>query len=336
MSSSGMERREFIALGVGALAVAAMPGLLRPEERLVRHTVPMMGTLAEIAVPARNGAAARGAIRAAVAELHRVESLMTRFRPGSDVGRLNAAPAGSAVAVSPETAEVVREALRWAHETDGIFDPCLGGLSGLWDAGDGASRPDGAERVRSLPAQADIRGLSGRRFWLHLAVEGDAGAPVLRREHPLALVDLGGIAKGYGVDRASQVLRDQGVFRALVNVGGDLMALGDGPAGRAWRIGIRDPANPSGVERTLEIADAAVATSGDYVRYFTHGGRRYHHLLDGETGAPRQTALRTITVTAADVRSADAAATAAFGLGADRAPSTLARLHPGIRVAHAG
>ncbi len=334
MSRSGMDRREFIALGAGALAVAALPPILRREERLLRHSVPVMGTLAEIAVPVRNERAAHGAIRAAVAELHRVETLMTRFRSDSDVGRLNAAPAGTRVAVSPETAEVARDALRWAEATGGIFDPCLGALARLWDP---EMSPDGTHPAdRRLPSAGFLREFAGQDLWRHLALEGDPGAPILRREHELAQLDLGGIAKGFGVDAAARALSEHGVFRALVNVGGDLAALGVGPGGRPWRIGVRDPENPEGVVATLEVVDAAVATSGDYVRFFSQGGTRFHHLLDGATAAPRRTSIHSVTVIGPDARTADAAATAAFGLQAGIGTSTLSRMHPALRVAHAG
>lgn len=313
-----IDRRGFLALGVGALAVAVAPPLLRPRERLVRRSFPVMGTVGEIAVPTRHEAGARAAIDAAVGELARIESLMTRFRTDSDVGRVAASAPGRAVAVSPETAEVVRDALAWAAETEGAFDPALGRLTALWDPRDGA-RPPEADRWAPL---------AGAGLWRALEVGGAPDAPWVRRHRPEAALDLGGIAKGYGVDRAADVLTGFGVGRGLINVGGDLVALGTGPDGRAWRVGIRDPRDPDGVVDTMSLEDEAVATSGDYLRFFEHGGRRYHHLIDPRTGAPRRSGLRTVTVRALDVRTADAAATAAFA----RAPIQ----RSGVRIVHRG
>jgi thiamine biosynthesis lipoprotein len=327
-----MDRRGFLALGAGALAVAAAPPLLRPGERLVRLTVPVMGTIGELAVPARHEGAARQAMGAAAAELRRIESLMTRFSPDSDVGRFNAAREGALVPVSPETAEVVRAALGWARESDGVFDPCLGGLSELWDPGWTTTEFPRGE----LPAPERVAALADRRLWQAVEPGGTPSAPVLRKLDADARLDLGGIAKGYGVDRAAAVLAGSGVFRGLVNVGGDLMALGDGPGGRPWKVGVRDPRAPEHLTTTLEVVETAVATSGDYLRGFVARGERWHHLLNPETGRPRRGAFRTVTLTAPTVAEADAGATTAFGLHPDDLTTKLVSLSPRLRVRHTG
>lgn len=328
MSGDRLDRRSFLALGVGALGVAAAPAWLRPDERLVRLTVPVMGTLAEMAVPARHEGMTRQALQAAAAELRRVEALMTRFAPTSDVGRFNAASPGTRVPVSPETAEVVREALSWARQSGGSFDPTLERLTAVWDPMTHAAPP--AEPVlRSAAADA------GAWPSLELAsTPGDAHAWLLRS--PGTSLDLGGIAKGYGVDQAARVLREHGIHRGLVNVGGDLMALGDGPGGRAWRVGIRDPRSPEGVLETVEVVEGAVATSGDYLRFFNHDGRRYHHILDPRTGAPVASRMRTVTVVAADVTSADAAATVVFAAGVREGGRILLSSPRKVRIIHSG
>ena len=135
-----------------------------------------------------------------------------------------------------------------------------------------------------------------------------------------AAIDLGGIAKGYAVDRAADALRRRGIARGIVNVGGDLYAIGRSEDGDPWRVGIRSPADPGGLIGTLDVADAAVATSGDYERFFEYRGRRYHHLLDPETAAPRVSAAHSVTIRASSCMDADAAATAVFGR--DRADAT--------------
>jgi thiamine biosynthesis lipoprotein len=317
-----LDRRTFLALGGGALAVWAVPSWLRPRERLVRLSVPVMGTVADFAVPAREERMARQALSAAAAELRRVESLMTRFAATSDVGRYNGAAEGTSVSVSPETAEVVRAALEWARWSDGAFDPTLAQLSVLWDPATVHAPPD-ARLIQSAASGA----------WRAMELPGPGEGPRLRRVPGTAL-DLGGIAKGYGVDRAATVLREHGVFRGLVNVGGDLMALGDGPGGRPWRIGVRDPARPDELISTLEVVDQAVATSGDYLRYFEYGGRRYHHILDGTTRAPSRSGIRSVTVTASEVAAADAAATMAFTTGPEVASGLLERREGALRIAH--
>ena len=307
--SERLDRRGFVVLGAGALAVLAAPPLLRPRERLVRRTVPVMGTVADIAVPTRYRSWAHAAMDAAVAELHRTEALMSRFRVDSDVGRFNRADTGTRVSVSPETAEVVAAALGWAQATDGHFDPCLARLTELWSR-DGQSEP---------PAGALIALFAGRELWKGVDPTKVGERDGLLKLDRDAALDLGGIAKGFGADLAARALREYGVERGLVNVGGDLVALGTGPGGRPWRIGVRDPAYPTRVRAELDLEDRALATSGDYLRYFEHGGRRYHHLLDPGTGEPAQAGLHTVTVSAPDAMTADAAATTAFALGVDRA-----------------
>jgi thiamine biosynthesis lipoprotein len=147
-----------------------------------------------------------------------------------------------------------------------------------------------------------------------------------------AAIDLGGIAKGYGVDRAADALRHQGIARGIVNVGGDLYAIGRSEDGDPWRVGIRSPTDPDGLMGTLEVADAAVATSGDYERFFEYRGRRFHHLLDPETAAPRVSAAHSVTVRAASCIDADAAATAVFGLDQTDAARLLRSAGRGIEL----
>jgi len=334
MRGGSMDRRAFIGLGAGILGVAAAPAWLRPREVLHRLTVPVMGTVAEIAVPARQEAFARQAMQAAAAELHRVEWLMTRFRLDSEVGRYNAAAPGASVVLGPETGHVVREALAWAARSGGDFDPTLARLSAAWDPASG--RPPASHELARLRGEAGgWRTLADALPASNSATLAAEGSVTVSRL-PATALDLGGIAKGYGVDRAARILREHGVYRGLVNVGGDLMALGDGPGGRPWRVGVRDPRDPSTHVRTLDVVDQAVATSGDYLRFFEYGGRRYHHLLDPVSAAPVDTRTRTVTVTAARVMTADAAATTAFVQGPQTARFTLAQAPGDALIVHSG
>jgi thiamine biosynthesis lipoprotein len=147
-------------------------------------------------------------------------------------------------------------------------------------------------------------------------------------------VDLGGIGKGYGVDRAVGVLRSWGIQSAVVNLGGDLYAVGPSEDGDPWKVGVRSPDDPDGVVATLALSDGAVATSGDYLQYFDYGGRRYHHLLDPGTGAPSQSRVRSVTVAASTCMDADAGATTAFVTTPLRAAAVLSRGSPGAEVVH--
>lgn len=315
-------RREFLTLGVGAFVVASAPLAARRPALPVRRTLPVMGTIAEVVVTDADPRRAQAAIDAALEELRRVERLMTWFSPDSDVGRVNALAATAPVAVSDETAGVLRDALAWAEASDGAFDPGVGRVVGLWDV-----------IHRRVPPRPElVRRLAGRRFYRAVDVDRWRGRAVVRFADREVALDLGGIAKGHAVDRAADVLRRRGITRAIVAVGGDLFALGTAADGGPWRVGVRLPDDPARLADTLEVREAAVATSGDYFRFFSHGGRRYHHLLDPATAAPRRTPARSVTVTAARCVVADAAATAVFGMAPARAERLLAARAAGATI----
>lgn len=317
-------RREFVALGLGAFVVATLPAAARRRRALVRRTVPVMGTFAEFAVLHRDERYAQAAIDAAIEELRYVDRTMTWFSDDSDVGRANLTAAKGPVAVSRSTAAVLQESLLWAEASKGAFDPCLGRAVALWDVGN----------RQAPPAAAQVRKLAGRDLYKALEVGSWRGESVVVFRDPDIALDLGGIAKGYGVDLAAEALRSYGILNALVNVGGDLYALGHSEDGDAWKIGIRDPDDPDGIIDTIEAADCAVATSGDYLQYFQHGGRRYHHMLDPQTGEPKRSEVRSVTVMADNSLTADAAGTAAFGMPSGDANRLLERRAPGARIVH--
>jgi thiamine biosynthesis lipoprotein len=318
---AGPSRREFVALGVGALVVASIP--LAGRRRLVaQRTVPVMGSLADLTVVHRDRRYAHAAIDAAVARLREVDDRMTRFRDGSDVGRANLEAAREGVPVDPHTATVLAAALEWSHRTDGAFDPALGRLIRLWDV----------EHRTAPPAEEAVRRLAGRRLYRGLDLSRWQGRPAVRFAGDDLALDLGGIAAGYGVDLAVATLRDWGVRDAIVNLSGDLYAMGRSEDDNPWRVGIRSAERADRVVATVELEDAAVTTSGDYVKFFQYQGRRYHHLLDPVTGAPRVSGMRSITVKAADCMTADAAATACFGRERERTAGWLSQV--GAEVVH--
>ena len=312
-------RREVIALGVGAFVIGAVPlARWRRTRRLVRRTIPVMGTIAEVAIVHRDEQYAEAAIDAALDELRYVDRVMTRFSPSSDVGRVNRFAAAEGVAVSASTADVLRAALAWAERTSGAFDPCLGRAIELWDV-DHRHTPPAPERVRRL---------ADRHLYRALDVDRDR----VRLTDRDAEVDLGGIGKGYAVDRAVTVLREWGITQAFVNAGGDLYALGASDDGDPWEVGIQSPDAPDTLAGSIHVSDAAVATSGDYLQYFDYHGHRYHHLLDPATGAPRESSVRSVTVQANRCMTADAAATAVFGLAPDAAARAARRAAPDAKV----
>jgi thiamine biosynthesis lipoprotein len=281
-----------------------------------------MGTIAEIGVVHRDEHYAHGAIDAAFARLRQVERLMTRFETTSDVGRANLQAVREPTGISSATADVLRESLLWANSSDGVFDPCLGKVSKVWNIGQ-RSEPPRAEQVHRY---------AGQNLFRSLDIDACNGRTVVQFTEPDVEIDLGGIAKGYGVDASVETLREWGITDALVNVGGDLYAMGSSEDGNPWKVGVRSPRDPSKVSEQFEISDAAAATSGDYMQFFRHNGRQYHHLLDPKTAEPRESAVHSITITADDCMTADAAATAVFGMANNNAAHLLSVRAPTARI----
>jgi len=316
-------RREFVGLGLGAFVVAAIPLAKRRPVGVVRRTMPVMGTIAQFAVVHRDPRQAHAAIDAAMAELSWVERTMTRFTDTSDVGRANLFAAREGIVVTPETAYVTAEALRWASALDGRYDPAAGAVCKLWDVKH-RHEPPPAERVAEL---------AGRDFHRAVEVGSSRHASVLRYHDEGARLDLGSIAKGYGVDRAVTALRRNGIEKGLVVAGGDLYALGTAPDGEPWSIGIQSPTDERAIVGTLRLADRAVATSGTYRQFFRYRGHKYHHIMDPATGEPRVTDMQSLSIVADAVMHADAATTALFGMTETEITRALAGHLPGAQLA---
>jgi thiamine biosynthesis lipoprotein len=260
-----------------------------------------MGTIVEYTIATEDAAAARKAVESAHRELERVSSLLWEGDSLSAISRVNAS---DSTAVGPEVASFLGRSEQYRHDTDGAFDVTIGSVLSLYDFGAVEATPPLAEAI-----SARLSSVGKESF-------NPDVAGVVVKNRPDARVAVGGMAKGYGVDKAVGVLRRLGVEGAVVNAGGDLYCLGSNN-GRRWRVGIRDPDDPAAVVQVLHVSDDAVATSGDYQQFFMHEGVRYHHILDPTDGRPAR-GLRSATVIAATTEMADVLATAAFVLGAER------------------
>jgi len=316
-------RREFVGFALGAFVVTAIPIARSHRAGVIRRTTPVMGTIAEFAVVHRDPAKAHAAIDAAMAELKWVEQTMTRFTQSSDIGRVNRLASLDGVIVTSATALVTAEALRWARALDGRYDPAVGSIVQLWDV----------TNRHEPPADDRIEELAGRQFHRAVEVDNHRGRPAVRFSEKGARLDLGSIAKGYGVDRAAAALRRHGITKGLVVVGGDLYAIGTGPDGEAWSVGIQSPTDDREMAGYLKVSEEAVATSGTYQQFFRYRGRRYHHIMDPMTARPRATDVQSLTIIADSTMHADVAATALYGLGAAEMSTVLTAQLPGAQVA---
>ncbi|MDH3999077.1 MAG: FAD:protein FMN transferase [Desulfuromonadales bacterium] len=276
----------------------------------LRRSRLVMGTVVEIVA---SGDATQGldvAVSAAFDEMERVERLLSRYIADSELSRLS--QQAGPFTLSDEAAAVIALGLDVAKRSDGAFDLTLGRLNDLWAI-------DSASPKLPTPAQLAeaMRGIGPEALLLN-------GQTLKKRSAALEL-DLGGIAKGYAVDRAIAVLKQHGVASAAVNAGGDMYLLGE-LHGRSWRIGIQHPRQTNASLETVQVSNRAVVTSGDYERFFEQEGQRYHHLFDPKSGLPAR-GCRSVTVIADSVALADALATAVFVLG-PRAGAELLHNYP--------
>jgi len=287
------------ALLFGGLAFAQTP----TAKPVMRESVgAVMGTSLEISVIGEDAEALDRVLDAAVKEIQRVENLMTDWRP-SELEDLNAAAGEGPQVVPKELFEMIARGVEIGRLTGGAFDITYAGAGKLWDfKRDPPLIPDAEAIAKAL----------ARVGWSKLVLDPEK----LTVDLPAGMrIGLGGIAKGYGVDRAMQVLLDNGVKHGLVNAGGDLKALGT-KFGKPWEIAIRHPRDRERVMAMLPVSNVCVVTSGDYERFFEIDGKRYHHILDPRTGYP-STGCMSATVTAPDAAFADSLATALCVLGPD-------------------
>jgi len=299
---------------IGIILLLLTLGWLRTnsgETEQVRRSQLMMGTIVEIVATGQDPDQLEAAIDEAFAEMARLDRLLSRHYQDSDVSRLSQSRKGGKVA--PETAEVIALGLDVARHSKGAFDMTLGRLKALWDI----SQENPVIPKQEAIAEA-MEGIGPRA----LSLEGLN----LFKQSPQLMVDLGGIAKGYIVDRAIIVLKKHGINNGAVNAGGDMYLLGQHPE-HPWRIGIQHPREQDGILATVQVRDKAVVTSGDYERFFEQDGHRYHHIFDPETGSSAR-GCQSATVITKSVALGDALATALFVLGPQKGLELLAE-YPG-------
>ena len=256
-------------------------------------------------------AIADAAIAAAIEDVRRIEAKYSRYRGDSVTSAVNRAAGGAPVAIDSETAALLDYADQCHRLSGGRFDITSGVLRRAWDFRRAPPR---------LPDDAELAALCALVGWQE--VERDERS--IRLPRAGMEIDFGGIGKEYAADRAAAILIEHGVAHALVNLGGDVRAVGGQASGRPWRVGVRHPraAKAGAAIATVEVADGAVATSGDYERYIEVAGRRYCHLLDARTGRPVR-AWQSISVVAPLAVVAGSVATIAMLLERD-APAFLA------------
>jgi len=263
------------------------------NKHLYKDTRVMLGTFVEVTSPDKKAA------NIAFHEITRIENLLSKYNPKSEVSKLN--NSGN-LNVSPETFFIVKRSLDFWRLSDGAFDITVAPLVELWGFADKKYFRPPEEEIKNI-----LRLIGSDKIILHNSDN------MIKFVLPGMKIDLGAIAKGYALDCAVNKLKNAGIKSCLINAGGQIHCLGD-KFGQPWNIAIQNPRGKDFIDY-LELKDTAVATSGDYEQYFIKNNKRYAHIFNPKTGYPADAGVVAVTVIAPDGLTADALATAIFVLG---------------------
>jgi FAD:protein FMN transferase len=277
----------------------------------MERTEAIMGTRCYVQVWADTPVKGNDAIDAVMTELRRIDDLMSHYKPESQLSQINAHGNERAVVVDQELYDLIKLSTHYSQITEGAFDITYASVGYLYDYRQHI-RPNEAQIKQALPAVN----------WRNLIFDEEHHS--IRFGHPGMRIDLGGIGKGYAVDRGIDILKARGITHAVVTAGGDSRILGD-HMGRPWLVAIRHPDNPQKVVTRIPLSDSAMSTSGDYERYFDEDGVRYHHIIDPHTGHPASK-VRSATIIAPTATQTDGMSKTAFVLGAEKTLEIINRM----------
>jgi len=278
---------------------------------LVSEHRALMGTDVAIKAIGNDRAELNLAVEEAFSEVSRLEKMMSNFIETSELSRINQQAGKAPVPVSRELYSVIRQANDFSILTDGAFDITFASVGKLWNFRSGIV-PSRAAVAQQLP------------FVNYRKIQYDDKVPTVFLPDARMEIGLGGIGKGYAVDRAMAVLARHGIRNAIIMAGGDTLIKGK-KGKELWQVGLRDPDRKNSLLAVLPLEDQAISTSGDYERYFIKDGVRYHHILDTRTGYPADQ-CRSVTILAGDATTTDALATGVFVLGPERGMALIERL----------
>ena len=275
------------------------------------RTEAIMGTRIYVEVWSEDAAKGDEAIAAVMAEMTRIDELMSHYKPESELSQINARAAEEPVKVDPELFDLIKLSLHFSEITEGAFDITYASVGHLYDFPNHV-HPTEAQIKSALPA------VNFRNLLL------DPVNHSVRFEHKGMRIDLGGIGKGYAVDRGIDILKARGIKHAVVTAGGDTRIIGD-HMGRPWVVAIRHPDDENKIVTKIPLIDTAMSTSGDYERFFDENGVRYHHIIDPHTGHSASK-VRSATILGPTATETDGMSKTAFVLGPEKALEIINRM----------
>jgi thiamine biosynthesis lipoprotein len=275
-----------------------------------------MGSQLHLSVWTTDSVAANSAFDSIAQELRRLEDLMSNWRDGSDIQKLNAAAGKHPVHIAPEIRELLRTANQVSEWTNGRFDVTFGVMAGLW-------KFDYQNEEQTIPDPGEVTRRRKLINYRDLKIDDDKETAFLLREGMVA--NLGGIRKGYAVDRTRDLLVAAGFRNFMIQFGGDMYVAGIA-GDRPWRLGIQDPRGTDDhTFASIELFDSTFSTSGDYERFFIKDGRRYHHIIDPGNGEP-SIGCRSVTIVARSATIADGLSTGVFIMGPEAGMALIEKL----------
>jgi len=250
-------------------------------------------------------------------EFERIDQSMSRYKPESELSKVNRLAGDKAVPVSDELFWILNKSQKISQLSNGAFDMTFASLGYLYDF-----------RKKEQPDKALIKTLLPKINYHHVSLTKTAGEKTVSFTEKNVMLDLGGIAKGYTVDKAIEILQVNGIKHARLSAGGDMRLLGD-KKGKPWMVGIKDPRNEANFVVALPLANISISTSGDYERFFIDAeGKRIHHILSPKTGRPAR-GVESVSVIGPDTTTTDGLSTAIFVLGVEKGLTLVDKL-PGI------
>lgn len=241
--------------------------------------------------------------------IREIEDEMTINRAGSEIDEVNASAGIHAVKVSEDTFYTVKKGLEYSNISKGRYDITVGPLVKVWGIGTDKAK---------VPSLDEIS--ASKRYINYKDVIMDDIAKTIMLKNKGMIIDLGGIAKGYAADEVAKVLKDNGVKHAIINLGGNVLTIDANPNGNLWRIGVQNPFSEERGESigTIEVRDKTVTTAGIYERYFEYNGKKYHHILDIDTGFPVENELAGVTIITNSSTEGDGIDTAILLMGLEK------------------
>jgi len=278
------------------------------QKKEFTYTGYLIGSPCEINFICSNGGIAGQTVAEIDEELHRLDSLLNYFSPKSLVSEINR---NHKAKLDKDIIYLFALSDSISRLTGGVFDISIAPLMEIW----GFYSNKGA-----IPAIGDIENAKKRVDFKRIIIKGDSiFTPVDMK------IDLGGIAQGFAADRVGKIIQKYEIFSAIINIGGEILAIGESPAGRPWHVGIRNPRG-EGVIESVELKDGALSTSGDYENFFIVNGQRYPHILNPKTGSPAQR-FASVTIFAKETAFADGMATSVAIMGPEQGRKFLDSLH---------